>query len=130
MTEVRHDPRIDRGRDAVARRSWSEAYEILAGADRDGGLDPDLLPMLAEAAYFSGHPDISREAWERLHADSVRRGDSTKAAEAAVQILFLLLDAGLLEQFRGWSGRAERLWRGSPSRRCTECWPWSGRWYT
>lgn len=109
MTELRDEPPLDRAREALSRKAWQEGLALLTEADRQKELLPEELPKLAEAAYFAGHPEISRDAWERIHVDAIRRGDSTRAAEAAIQILFLLIDAGLLAQFQGWSQRAERL---------------------
>lgn len=109
MTEPRDESRFQRAGQALSRKAWQEGFELLSEGDREQELGPEELPMLAQAAYFAGHPEISRDAWERIHVDAIRRGDSTKAAEASIQMLFLLMDAGLLAQFRGWSQRAERL---------------------
>jgi class 3 adenylate cyclase len=109
MNEPQDESRLHRAQEALSRAAWQEGLELLSEADREHVLRPEDLPMLAQAGYFAGHPEISRDAWERIHVDAIRRGDSTKAAEAAIQILYLLMDAGLLAQFQGWSQRAERL---------------------
>jgi class 3 adenylate cyclase len=114
MSQRLDDPRIDQAKQALARHSWEDAYQLLAETNRERDLGPEELRLLAEASYLAGHPEITRETWERLHAESLRRGDTTGAAEAAIQILFLLIDAGLLGQFRGWSRRTEQLLEALP----------------
>jgi class 3 adenylate cyclase len=81
----------------------------LLEADAERQLGPDELPTLAQAAYRAGHPEISRQAWERIHAQALRAGESEKAARAALELGFLLVDAGLVAQVRGWLQRADRL---------------------
>jgi class 3 adenylate cyclase len=115
MTEIRDDSRLDRAREALDRQSWDESYQLFLEADIERPLGPDELPMLAQASYLAGHPERSRQAWERIHTDAIRRGDSRKAAEAALQLGFLLVDAGLVAQARGWVGRADRLLDGQPA---------------
>ena len=105
---------LAKAQDASGRRDWHEAYELLATADRDQQLEPDALPLLAEAAYLVGHPEVSREAWERVHTAALAEGDGAGAVGAALQVSGLLIDAGLFSLFRGWAGRVERLLEGQP----------------
>jgi class 3 adenylate cyclase len=114
MAKVRDDPRVGRAREALDRQAWAESYQLFAEADSERQLDPDQLPGLAQAAYLAGHPDVSRKAWERFHADALRRGDTSRAAEGALQLGFLLVDAGFVAQVRGWVGRADRLLEDHP----------------
>lgn len=107
---VQHvDDLLDRAREAVARHAWDEAFELLTRADRDGKVDPETLPMLADAAYLTGHPETARDAWERVYAERVRSGDDEAAAGAALQVAGLLMDAELWAPFWAWIGRAEQL---------------------
>ena len=105
---------LARAQDASDRRDWQEAYGLLATADRDELLEPQALQLLAEAAYLVGHPEVSREAWERVHAAALVEGDRVGAVGAALQVSGLLVDAGLFSIFRGWAGRIERLLEGQP----------------
>ena len=114
MSELRQHSHLDRAREALDRQAWDESYQLFLDADREQQLGPDELPSLAQAAYLAGHPEISRQSWERIHADAVRRGDTAKATEAALQLGFLLVDAGLVAQVRGWLRRAERLLENQP----------------
>jgi tetratricopeptide (TPR) repeat protein len=117
MSKVGDDSRLARARDASDHRKWEEAYELLSAANREQHLEPDTLQALAEAAYFSGHPEVSREVWERIHTSALRGGDTDGAAGAALQVSGLLIDAGLFSLFRGWALRAERILDDRPESR-------------
>lgn len=108
------EPRLERARKAASRQAWEEAYGLLAEEDQDAGLDADTLPLLAQASYLSGRPDVAVAAWERVHAARLREGDPEAAADAAAQIAVLLLDAGMFSPLRGWVGRADELLRDRP----------------
>jgi class 3 adenylate cyclase len=114
LTERRHDSRLDRARAALERQAWDESYQLFLEADAERQLGPEELPTLAQAAYLAGHPEISRQAWERIHADALRGGQPEKAAKAALELGFLLVDAGFVAQVRGWIQRAERLLESRP----------------
>jgi class 3 adenylate cyclase len=103
-----------RAREASGRRDWHEAYELLSTADRERALGREALPFLAEAAYLVGHPEVAREAWERLHAAAARDGDVDEAVWAALQTSGLLIDAGLFSLFHGWVRRVQGLLDGRP----------------
>src|SRR3954452_18703568 len=106
---------VRRGREAVARGAWGEAYALLMEVDADGLACPAELALLGEVAYAAGHLDVAIEAWERTHALCVHAGDRVAAAGAAVRVaMHLLLDTALMAPVRGWLGRAERLLAGGP----------------
>ena len=69
------------GREAFERRAWREAYEQLAGADE---LVAEDIERLAVAAHLAGHDDECVVAWERAHAEHVRRGDELAAGTVRV----------------------------------------------
>src|SRR5919108_1520410 len=117
MSEIRDETRLEQAREAFDRHAWDESYRLLMEADRDGELGTDEMPMLVQTAYLAGHPEVSRQAWERVHTDAVRGGDAVKAAEAALEVAFLLVDAGFVAQVRGWVGRADRLLENHPDSR-------------
>src|SRR5688500_17606789 len=104
---------LERARDAAATGDWKDAYERLIEVDaRTPRTGPDLA-LLAGVAYAAGHPDVTIEAWERIHRASVQTGDPVAAAGAAVRVaMHLLFDTALLAPVRGWLGRAERLLEG------------------
>ena len=101
---------LERARDAAARGAWAQVYELLVEADASAPLALPELGLFAEAAYATGHLDVTIEAWERAHADSLRAGDNLAAAGASVRVaMHLMMDTALLAPVRGWLQRAERL---------------------
>jgi tetratricopeptide (TPR) repeat protein len=104
---------VERARDAVARGDWQQAHRLLAEADAVAALAGRDLILFADAAYAAGHLDVTIDAWERAHAESVRSGDRVAAAGAAMRVaMHLLIDTALLAPVRGWLKRAERLLEG------------------
>jgi tetratricopeptide (TPR) repeat protein len=104
---------LSHARDSAARGEWQQAYELLARRDAAEALVGSDLELLATSAYAAGHVDVTIEAWERRHIESVRSGDHLAAAGAATRVaLHLLFDTGLLAPIRGWAARAERLLDG------------------
>ena len=93
-------------REAFERRSWREAYELLAPAD---GLDVDDLERLAITAYLLGRDEASADAWERAHLASLAADDRDRAARCAFWLAFTLLLRGEMARAGGWRARAERL---------------------
>jgi tetratricopeptide (TPR) repeat protein len=102
-----------RAREALARHAWGEAYELMAEADQAGGLAPEDLEVLAQSAWWVGRQDTAREAWERAYTLHAKAGDKLAAANAAAQLAFNLLGAGLPSVLNGWVHRAERLLQGA-----------------
>ncbi|MEX0743881.1 MAG: adenylate/guanylate cyclase domain-containing protein [Actinomycetota bacterium] len=103
------EERLATGRDAVARRSWPEAYEALSGATESGELQPDDLELLAKSAWWMGRQNEAIEARERAYATYVDRGDVQAAAFTALTLRrqYTMKLAGSVAQ--GWLNRAERL---------------------
>jgi class 3 adenylate cyclase len=101
-------------REASSSGDWEGAYSLLAAADRAEGLSPEGLQLLADAAYWAGHPETSVEAWQRMHDVLRAAGDRDGAAFAAVRVVSLLYDIGSHSRFMGWLRRAERLIEGRP----------------
>jgi class 3 adenylate cyclase/predicted negative regulator of RcsB-dependent stress response len=110
------DPIVARADEAMARQAWDEAYELFSEADRAGSLQTDALPVLADAAYLAGHPEVAVDAWERVHAANVKSGDAVGAAGSAVRVAFFLIDAGLLVPLRSWLRRVDQLLEGEAER--------------
>jgi class 3 adenylate cyclase len=114
MSSVIDEAPSQRGRDALERHAWREAYEIMAEADGAGDLGADDLEILAQAAWWVGEPAVAREAWERVSNMHARAGDKVAAANAAAQLAFYLLGTGQMSAMSGWLRRAERLLAGEP----------------
>jgi len=105
-----------RGREALERRAWGEAYAMLAAADGGFSLDPADLERLAIAAHLVGRDEESFDAWARAHRGFMGEGDSRRAARCAFWLaIFGLLIACDLARCSGWTARGRRLLeRGQP----------------
>jgi tetratricopeptide (TPR) repeat protein len=104
---------LERARAASLRGDWQHAYELLIEADARTPLTGADLPLLAGAAYATGHLDATIHAWERAHTGSIQAGECVAAAGAAVRVaMHLLFDTALLAPVRGWLKKAERLLDG------------------
>ena len=91
----------------------SRRYDLLIEADARAPLSGPDLALLADVAYAAGRLDVTIDAWERAHAQSLRAGDQLAAAGAAVRVaMHLLFDTALMAPVRGWIKRAERLLEG------------------
>lgn len=105
------DPRsaLARGREAFARRAWSEAFAELSAADQELPLDPTDLTQLATAAYLAGRDEDSVALWERAHRDLLRAGEPVRAVRAVGWLAFVLVNGGEFARSGGWIARARRL---------------------
>ncbi len=69
---------LPRGRGVPRQQDWTDRYEELARAPRDG-LDADDLEALAVAAYLLGHDALSSSAWRtRPGATSTPASSTTR----------------------------------------------------
>jgi class 3 adenylate cyclase len=105
---------VEAGREAVRRHSWGEAYELLAAADRESGLDAPDLEVLAEAAYWSGRLDEALAARERAHRRYLRDGNRPRAAALALLLSLDYIGKGDYPLFNGWFATGERLLADEP----------------
>lgn len=113
MSEATQTTIVQRAREAAGQGEWQQAYDLLIEADASTPLSGPDLTLLAGVAYAAGHLDVTIDAWERAHAQSVRAGDNLSAAGAAVRVaMHLLFDTALMAPVRGWIKRAERLLEG------------------
>jgi hypothetical protein len=108
MTQAPADS-LTQGRQASEAHAWSEAFDLLGGADATTKLSPEDLERLAEAAWWMGRVDDSIGARERAHAGYLLREETARAARVAIDIAwdhFVRLDSAVGQ---GWVSRAERL---------------------
>jgi DNA-binding CsgD family transcriptional regulator len=103
---------LERGRDAYARRAWTEACESLASADRAMPLAAEDLELLARSAYMLGRDDDYRSALERAHHAAVDAGDAARAARCAWWVGHNLMFRGETAPALGWFARGQRLLEG------------------
>jgi class 3 adenylate cyclase len=105
---------LEAGRDALNRHAWGEAYDILKEADRTGSLSGAGLETLAEAAYWSAHPDETLELLERAYGAYLEEGDRKAAAMAAFRVGEQYGMRLAMPQAQGWAARTMRLAEEDP----------------
>jgi class 3 adenylate cyclase/tetratricopeptide (TPR) repeat protein len=108
LADVTGQSIAERGRDALGRHAWSEAYELLSDADATSALAPDELELLADASWWVGKLPDAIEARERAFAGYVRAGNPVMAAAAASALGQQSLLRGTYSVAAAWLNRAER----------------------
>lgn len=105
---------LSAARGALDAHAWTEAFELLQEADQDGSLPAEGLEMLAQAAWWSGEPELVLEVGERAYAAYVDQGDHNAAAMVALELAqqYAMRMAGPM--VGGWFARAERLVADDP----------------
>lgn len=105
---------LESGREAISRRAWKEAWETLAEVDKDASLSPQDLELLADAAWWAGHPDDAVDALERAYAGYVAADMVVEAASVAVLLAYFAMRRTAYSIGAGWRGKAARLLEGEP----------------
>jgi DNA-binding CsgD family transcriptional regulator len=100
---------LTRGHDAFRCGGWTDAYGLLAAADRDVPLQPDDLERLATAAYLIGKDAESTDIWTRAHHAFLSLGAVDRAARCAFWLAFGLMHAGDRARAGAWIARARQL---------------------
>jgi class 3 adenylate cyclase len=101
-------------RDALQGHRWSEAFDLLSQADREGVLEPEDLEALAQAAWFNARADLAVEAKERAFKAHLDGGNTTRAAALAFDISREYMMQRKSSIASAWSSRGERLLKGEP----------------
>jgi class 3 adenylate cyclase len=114
MSTVLEPAALDRARKALEDHAWEQAYDAFVEADRQQALIPEDLELLADAAWWSAHPNEKVDALERAYAGYSARGDRRRAALAAVKLANMCADHRETAIQTGWIRRAERLLDGLP----------------
>jgi class 3 adenylate cyclase len=107
MSQILESP-LEAGRDAVLRRDWEAAFPLLHEADTAGGLSPEDLELLGEAALWAGRFEDYMDAIERAYKAYVDAANLPRAAYVAT-----LLAHDYRAQLQpsiasGWLARAKR----------------------
>jgi class 3 adenylate cyclase len=113
VSQISDDP-VAIGRDALERHAWQEAYDTLTEADRTGSLPADGLQLLAEAAWWTAHPDETVEFLERAYAAYMGEGDRASAAMTAFRVAEQYGMRMAMPQAQGWGAKALRLAEEDP----------------
>jgi DNA-binding NarL/FixJ family response regulator len=100
---------VSRGREAVAKRAWPDAFASLSRADDAAPLGAEELELLATSAYMLGRDDEHVRALERAHHAYLDAGATPRAVRCAYWIGHNLMLRGEMGPASGWFGRGERL---------------------
>jgi DNA-binding CsgD family transcriptional regulator len=106
--------RLERGREAYARRSWRDAHESLSAADGAAPLEPADLELLATSAFMLGRDHEYLDTLERAHDVYLQRGEPLRAFRCAFWCGMILMTRGEVGPGSAWIGRAQRLCEGQP----------------
>jgi class 3 adenylate cyclase len=112
MSQVADASPLERGREALARHAWGEAYDLLSAADAAGSFAAAELELLAEAAWWVGKLPVAIEVRERAYAAAVKAGEYEVAVEAAVLLAQYNLFRNAHTIANAWIHRADRLLEG------------------
>ena len=99
---------LERGREAYAKRAWTDAYESLSRADQTSPLGAEDLELLATSAYMLGR-DNELSDLERAYHVYLDAGEALRAARCAFWVGMQLFTLGEIGRGTGWLGRARRL---------------------
>ncbi len=105
---------LESGRAAAGREAWEEAWKTLTEADGEEALSAADLELLADAAWWTAHPDESVDALERAFNGYDGADMPIDAARVAVLLAYLALRRLAGSVANGWRARAVRLLEGQP----------------
>lgn len=108
-SDADHAVALERGRDALRRRAWLEAYEAMAAAEALAPLSGEDLEALADAAFFAARPEAVLDAKERAFAAYQAAPNRIRAAYMAVNLARMHGHEGRRSISAAWLRRAERL---------------------
>jgi len=111
MAQLLDDP-IAAGRDAIRRRAWHEAYDLLSAAGDSLGAED--VEQLADAAFWSQRLDEALTLRERAYKAHLDEGNLLRAGGAAVRLALDYLGRWNIPVFNGWLARGERLLADEP----------------
>ena len=103
------------GREAFARRAWSEAYAALRAADGEGALHPADVEHLAAAAHLVGHVEEAQDVLGRAHQAWLDAGEPGRAGRCACWLAIELYWGGKQAHSSGWLARARRALEQAPA---------------
>ena len=105
---------VEAGREAIARRAWREAYDLLKKVDEESGLGPEDLELLGLAALWNGRLDEQIAFFERAFAGHLENGNKLRAAFVATWLAHDFKNQLQPSIASGWLGRAKRLLDDEP----------------
>jgi ATP/maltotriose-dependent transcriptional regulator MalT len=109
---ARTDP-VTQGRRAAANGEWAEAYEALSSVD-PASLGPDVLEVLADAAWWVFDEHAAIQARQRAYAGYAAAGDDARAGAVAARLAIDHFSRGNPSVGGGWLAKAHRHLDGEP----------------
>jgi class 3 adenylate cyclase len=109
-----YDDALANAREALKQHDWERGYELFKVADASGGLSPEDLEHMADAAWWAARPDDNIDALERAYSAYSAAGNRSRAAYVALSLAREY--AGKLSSTvaTGWLSRATRLLESEP----------------
>src|SRR5690242_12689073 len=104
---------LQQGREAYAAHEWAAATAAFGAADRDAGLQPADLELLATAQFMLGLDEEYYATLERAHHAYLALSDLARAGMCAFWIGMPLFMAGEAGRGGGWLARAQRAVDGA-----------------
>lgn len=102
------------GREAFARRAWTDAFDLLSRAEGERPLSGADLEQLGEASFFAGQGDVRVDIKERAFAAHVAEGNRIRAAYWALDVAMEHAMRGRTAIASAWARRAEPLLADEP----------------
>ena len=96
-------------RRATAEHSWLRGPRSVCSRRRAGPLDAEDLELWATAQLMLAEDEAAVATLERVHDRYLERGETVRAARAAIWIGMNLAYSGAVGPASGWLGRAQRL---------------------
>lgn len=109
---------LEAGREAWRRRDWDRAFHLLSTAEQAGLLPSDQLPMLADAAFWTGRSGLFIRLYEGMHSAYVAVGDHRGAALCALVVAVAHAFRLRLAVAGGWFAVATKMLEAEPD--CVE----------
>ena len=98
----------------MGRHEWRAAFDTITKADAEGGLSPQGLEVLAQAAWWTGQLPVAIDARERAYAAAMKTGDIQSAVQAAISLGQNNLMRLSLPVAKAWINKADKLLDGVP----------------
>jgi class 3 adenylate cyclase len=104
---------LEKGREAIRRHAWREAFELLSATDPSQLTAPDY-EHLAEAAWWTGRLDACIDARERAYNIYLQQGNQRRAGSMALELAHDHEFKRALPIATGWQSKGERLLEQEP----------------
>lgn len=112
-----NDDALASAREALKQHEWERGYELFKVADASGGLSPEDLEHMADAAWWAARPDDNIDVLERAYSAHLAAGNRSRAAYVALSLAREYAGKHSPTVASGWLKRATRLLESEPEGR-------------